>query len=156
MKNKRGEGYVFVCVIIMIICMVVSVFITLANSINVIKMTERNSRVVLDNLVMRGAIDVYDSIKNGNDNEATLEEEYYIDELCSFCTFERKGNFLYANDENGQEMFRLSIPKLRYIEENQLKICVSYDVSIPLYFCGIRVSTTTVPVTVESKYIEKF
>ena len=79
MKNKRGEGYVSVCVLLIVVCMILSVFVTFANAVNVVKMTERNSRVVLDNLVMRRAIDTYQSIKKGNDENAIIESQKYID-----------------------------------------------------------------------------
>ena len=59
MKKKRGEGYISVCVLLIIVCMIISVFITFASAVNIVRQTERNSRVVLDNLVMRGAIDTY-------------------------------------------------------------------------------------------------
>ncbi len=156
MKNKRGEGYVSVCVLLIIVCMILSVFVTFASAVNVVKMTERNSRVVLDNLVMRGAIDTYQSIKKGNDENAIIESQEYIDELCEFCTFARSGSFLYAYDDNGQRMFCISVPSVGYTTTKKLKVYASYTVYVPVYFCGIKVNTAEIPITVESKYTEKF
>ena len=156
MKNKRGEGYVSVCVLLIIVCMILSVFVTFASAVNVVKMTERNSRVVLDNLVMRGAIDTYQSIKKGNDENAIIESQEYIDELCEFCTFEKAAHFLYHKDANGKAEFRITYPQVGYSVTKKLKIYASYTVYIPVYFCGIQVSTATIPITVESKYTEKF
>lgn len=156
MKNKRGEGYVSVCVLLIIVCMILSVFVTFASAVNVVKMTERNSRVVLDNLVMRGAIDTYQSIKKGNDENAIIESQDYIDELCEFCTFEKAAHFLYHKDANGKDEFRITYPQVGYSVTKKLKYYVSYTVYVPVYFCGIQVSTATIPITVESKYTEKF
>lgn len=156
MKNKRGEGYVSVCVLLIIVCMILSVFVTFASAVNVVKMTERNSRVVLDNLVMRGAIDTYQSIKKGNDENAIIESQEYIDELCEFCTFEKAAHFLYHKDANGKDEFRITYPQVGYSVTKKLKYYVSYTVYVPVYFCGIQVSTATIPITVESKYTEKF
>ena len=156
MKNKRGEGYVPVCVLLIIVCMILSVFVTFASAVNVVKMTERNSRVVLDNLVMRGAIDTYQSIKKGNDENAIIESQEYIDELCEFCTFEKAAHFLYHKDANGKDEFRITYPQVGYSVTKKLKYYVSYTVYVPVYFCGIQVSTATIPITVESKYTEKF
>lgn len=156
MKNKRGEGYVSVCVLLIIVCMILSVFVTFASAVNVVKMTERNSRVVLDNLVMRGAIDTYQSIKKGNDENAVIESQEYIDELCEFCTFEKAAHFLYHKDANGKDEFRITYPQVGYSVTKKLKYYVSYTVYVPVYFCGIQVSTATIPITVESKYTEKF
>lgn len=156
MKNKRGEGYVSVCVLLIIVCMILSVFVTFASAVNVVKMTERNSRVVLDNLVMRGAIDTYQSIKKGNDENAIIESQEYIDELCEFCTFEKAAHFLYHKDANGKDEFRITYPQVGYSVTKKLKYYVSYTVYVPVYFCGIQVSTAEIPITVESKYTEKF
>ena len=156
MKNKRGEGYVPVCVLLIIVCMILSVFVTFASAVNVVKMTERNSRVVLDNLVMRGAIDTYQSIKKGNDENALIDSQEYIDELCEFCTFEKAAHFLYHKDANGKAEFRITYPQVGYSVTKKLKIYASYTVYIPVYFCGIQVSTAEIPITVESKYTEKF
>ena len=156
MKNKRGEGYVSVCVLLIIVCMILSVFVTFASAVNVVKMTERNSRVVLDNLVMRGAIDTYQSIKKGNDENALIDSQEYIDELCEFCTFEKAAHFLYHKDANGKDEFRITSPQVGYSVTKKLKYYVSYTVYVPVYFCGIQVSTATIPITVESKYTEKF
>ena len=156
MKNKRGEGYVSVCVLLIIVCMILSVFVTFASAVNVVKMTERNSRVVLGNLVMRGAIDTYQSIKKGNDENAIIESQEYIDEFCEFCTFEKAAHFLYHKDANGKDEFRITYPQVGYSVTKKLKYYVSYTVYVPVYFCGIQVSTATIPITVESKYTEKF
>ena len=156
MKNKRGEGYVSVCVLLIIVCMILSVFVTFASAVNVVKMTERNSRVVLDNLVMRGAIDTYQSIKKGNDENAIIESQEYIDELCEFCTFEKAAHFLYHKDANGKDEFRITYPQVGYSVTKKLKYYVSYTVYVPVYFCGIQVSTAEIPITVESKYTKKF
>ena len=156
MKKKRGEGYISVCVLLIIVCMILSVFITFASAVNIVKQTERNSRVVLDNLVMRGAIDTYQSIKKGNDENALIDSQEYIDELCEFCTFDKAALFLYHKDANGKDDFRISYPQVGYSVTKKLKLYASYTVYVPIYFCGIQVSTATIPITVESQYIEKF
>ena len=70
--NRKGEGYIDVCVLIIILCMILSVLTEAVAAVNVVKMTERNARVVLDNFVMVNAIEIFDSIKNGNDDTESL------------------------------------------------------------------------------------
>ena len=72
-NSKRAEGHVWPCVLIVIVCMILSVFVMFADAVNVTKQTERNSRVVLDNYVMQNSIAIYNSIKQGNDNNTDLE-----------------------------------------------------------------------------------
>ena len=81
MRNKRGEGYITTCVMVVIICMLVAVFVTFTTAVSVVRITERNSKIVLDSYVMKNSILIYDSIKNGNDYTVDLNEDVYIDDL---------------------------------------------------------------------------
>ena len=72
LKNKRGEGYVQVCVLIIVICMILSVFVTFASAVNVVRLTERNSKTVLESYLMKNSIEIYDSIKQGNNDADSM------------------------------------------------------------------------------------
>lgn len=154
--NRKGEGYISVCVLIIILCMILSVLTEAVAAVNVVKMTERNARVVLDNYVMVNAIEIFDSIKNGNDDTESIDAQEYIDALAEFCTFEKRGGYMYASDSEGNEMYRISVPTLGFEDVNKLKIYSSFTLYYPLYFFGVHVTTAQIPVTVISKYTEKF
>lgn len=64
LKNKRAEGYILPCVMIVIVCMLLSVFVVFFNSVNVVRMTERNSKTVLESYLMKNSILIYNSIRN--------------------------------------------------------------------------------------------
>lgn len=81
MKNKKGEGYVSTCVMIVVICMLLSVFVTFAVAVNTVKTVERNSRVVLDSFVMQNSIEIYDSIKQGNNETNEIDADEYREAL---------------------------------------------------------------------------
>ena len=154
--NKKGEGYISVCVLIIILCMILSVLTEAVAAVNVVKMTERNARVVLDNFVMVNAIEIFDSIKNGNDDTESIDAQEYIDALAEFCTFEKSGGYMYALDSEKNEMYRISVPTVGFEDMNKLKIYSSFTLYYPLYFFGVHVTTAQIPVTVISKYTEKF
>lgn len=78
MKNKRGDGYIPACVMIVILCMLIAVFMTFASAVNMIQISERNSRIVLDSFVMKNSIEIYNSVKNGNDYTEFLDNSEYI------------------------------------------------------------------------------
>lgn len=156
MRNKRGEGYIMTCVLIIIICMLLSVFITFFTAVNVVKTVQRNSRVVLDSFVMENSIEIYDSIKNGNDDTAVLDNSKYIESLTEFCTFVKSGARYYNYDQEGNGQYSISEPQMSFAVDTKLKVRVKYSVYIPIYFAGYRVSTAEVPLTVESDFNEKF
>jgi multisubunit Na+/H+ antiporter MnhG subunit len=59
MRNKRGDGYITTCVMVVIICMLIAVFVTFTTAVSVVRMTERNSKIVLDSYVMKNSILIY-------------------------------------------------------------------------------------------------
>ena len=156
MRNKRGDGYITTCVMVVIICMLIAVFVTFTTAVSTIKITERNSKIVLDSYVMKNSILIYDSIKNGNDYTVELNEDVYIDDLCAFCTFEKSGGFLYAYSGDGKQKYRISEPTVSFSTEGTLKVYASYTVYVPIDFAGVVISTAEIPITVESKFNEKF
>ena len=80
MRNKHGNGYISTCILVIILCMLVAVFITFTTTVSMVRTTEENSKIVLDSFVMKNSIFIYDSIKNGNNNTTTLDENAYIAE----------------------------------------------------------------------------
>ena len=156
MLNKRGDGYIWTCVLVVALCMIIAVFITFTSAVNIVRMTEKNSRIVLDSFVMKNSILIYDSIKNGNDYTSALNENEYIDDLCEFCTFEKNGEFLYAYTSEGELKYKISKPDVSFSSGSTLKIFANYVVYYPVDFNGVMIYTIEIPITVESKFNEKF
>lgn len=156
MRNKRGDGYIATCVTVVILCMLVAVFMTFTTAVSVVRITEKNSRIVLDSFVMKNSILIYDSIKNGNDYTVELDEDVYIEDFCDFCTFEKSGNFLYAYSSDRKLKYRLSKPNVSFSTEGELKVYASYTVYVPITFGGIVIDTAEIPIKVESRFNDKF
>ena len=67
LKNKRGSSYFTPVVVILIIAMILSVVLYYATTKSTIETTRDNTKRVLDSYVMKNSIDIYNSIKQGND-----------------------------------------------------------------------------------------
>ena len=156
LSSKRGEGYITICIAVVILCMLISIFVTFASAVNIVRQTERNSRVVLDSYVMKNSIIIYNSIKQGNDVTVSLDTAEYISDFSSFNSLDFRGNMLYSYDEDGNEQYRLTKPMITFLQGNHLKIQAQYTISIPIYFAGIKVTEAVVPLTVVSRFDEKF
>ena len=153
---KKGEAHIKNCVMIVAVCMLLSVFLTFAFAVNIVRQTERNSRVVLDNYVMTDAISIYNSVKQGEDTDETLSAERYRAALADFCTLEKNGKYYYNYAADGSVQYYISAPTLGYTTDKTLKIYANYTVYVPVYFAGIKVGTAEVPITVTSKFSEKW
>ena len=156
LKNKRGEGYVQVCVLIIVICMILSVFVTFASAVNVVRLTERNSKTVLESYLMKNSIEIYDSIKQGNNDADSLNANVYITDLADFCTFVKIGNYYYHRDENGRTEYYISKPTVGFTETGKLRLYVSYNLYVPIYFDNVKISTAKIPITVKIDLEERY
>lgn len=156
LKSRRGEGYITICVAVVILCMLISIFVTFASAVNIIRQTERNARVVLDSYVMTNSIAIYNAVKQGGDYTGAPDADEYISEFSSFNSLDFRGSLLYCCDENGVEQYHLTKPTLSFVQDHHLKIQVKYNILIPLYFAGVKVTEVNVPITVVSRFDEKF
>ncbi|MGN0492191.1 MAG: hypothetical protein ACI4F7_00960, partial [Acutalibacteraceae bacterium] len=86
----------------------------------------------------------------------SVDNSEYISEFSSYNSLDLSGNLLYSYDEDGNELYRLTKPRIVFTEDYSLKIAAEYSMTVPLYFAGVRVTEVTVPIRVESKFKDKF
>ena len=156
MLNKCGEGYIQVCVIILALCIVLSVFLTFVYAVNFVRLTERNTKTVLEQYVTKNAIQIYDSIKQGTNKTDAINETEYIENLVSFCSFTRGHSYLYHYSGGDEPDYYISIPTVSFAEHNRLRLILTYTVYVPLRFAGKTVTTAEIPVTVKLNLEGKF
>jgi hypothetical protein len=147
-RNKRGEGYIQVCVLIIVICMILAVIITFANTYNVVRLNESNAKTVLESFVTKNSIRIYDSIKQGSNETRTIDADEYVSDLIQFCTFAEVGDFLYHNNADGETDYFINKPKVEIID-GKLKITASFNVYVPMYFNRVYLGLLNIPLTVK-------
>lgn len=156
LKNKRGDGYIQACFMILILCMLIAVCLTFATTVNTIRVVERNARIVLDSFVMENSIIIYDSIKNGHDFTEAVDVSQFRIKLADYNDLTESGAYFYHYDPDGDLDYRITTPVLSMTQTNSLKIAANYAITIPIYFAGVKVTQVSIPVTVESKWTDKF
>lgn len=155
-RNKRGEGYVQVCVLIIVICMILSVFVTFASAVNVVRLTERNTKTVLESYVTKNSIEIYNAIKQGDNTVDNLTSSVFVSDLTEFCTFVKRGSLLYHYGVDGKADYYITTPAIAISNDNKLKLMIQYTLYIPMYFDSVRISTVQVPITVKVDLEERF
>ncbi len=156
MLNKKAEGYIFPCVMIVILCMIFSLLIYFVCTVSMIRTTKENAEMVFDSYITENAIQIYNSIKQGNDYTDAIDNAEYVDEICRMCTLVRRGRLLYNYNNEGNIQFYITEPTIHFIRENSLKIQLSYTMYVPIRFNGVRVQTAVVPVVIQSNFMEKY
>ncbi len=154
-KNKKGFSYVQTAVVVLCLALVLSVVILYAGIMSIIQNTRENARRALDDYITEQSIQIYDNLKNGNNNMPVIEEDftpYFI--LNS--TFDKRGELLYSVDKDGKTVFWTTLPIVEYTAERTLNLTASYDIYVPMGFAGKHVADLKIPVEVKAKYARKY
>ncbi len=150
LKNRRGSSYFTPCIFIIIIAMVLSVVLFYATTKSTIETTRDNTKRVLDSYVMKNSIDIYNSIKQGNDFSEEIENNFYVSSVFSELSLDYGTGCLYCIDSNGETVYRMTTPQVSYRVDNTLKLEARYNLEMPVWFAGQIIYWFTVPVTVSS------
>ena len=150
LKNKRGSSYFQPVIVILIIAMILSVVLFYATTKATIETTRDNTKRVLDSYVMKNSIEIYNSIKQGNDFTEAIENSFYISSVSEELSLDYGTGYLYTVDANGDIVYRMTNPDVTYKVDNTLQLKASYDLQMPVWFAGQIIYWFTVPVTVSS------
>lgn len=153
--NDKGESFVFPCIVVLAIAMILSMVIFYANVMTVIQVTKDNTERVLDSFVIRNSKEIYASIKQGNDFTESFDESLYISDISNELSLGTLNNMFYSKGENGEATYMMTIPEISFSVENELKLKAEYNIIIPIYFAGRSFSNMTIPITVNSHYTLK-
>ena len=155
-KNKRGEGYVSTCFMIFIYCIAIAVLVSFVTAVSIERISKRNTYKIIDGFITENSINAYNSIKVGTDKLESMNNESFTDYFCEYNNLTKNGDVLIAYTENGEEKYRVKDLNLSFIEDKNLKMQVSYIISIPVSFGDFNVINAEVPITIKSKYTDKF
>ena len=156
LSSKKGEGYIVPCVLILVIVILFMMIFNYAAAISKVNVVRENTKVVLDSFVTQNSTEIYNSIKQGNDYTEVINSNEFRTSLIEFCTLEKKSGKLYSIDEDGREMYHISMPVLSFKESNQLELCVNFTVTVPIRLLNDTVITANIPLEVTSILTEKF
>ena len=150
LNNKRGSSYITPVVVILILATILSVVLFYAITKSTIETTRDNTKRVLDSYVMKNSIDIYNSIKQGNDFTEDIENSFYISSISEELSLDYGTGYLYTVDGDGEIVYRMTNPTVTYKVDNTLKLQASYELQMPVWFAGQIIYWFTVPVTVTS------
>ena len=150
LNNKRGSSYITPVVVILILATILSVVLFYAITKATIETTRDNTKRVLDSYVMKNSIDIYNSIKQGNDFTEEIENSFYISSISEELSLDYGTGYLYTVDSDGEIAYRMTSPTVTYKVDNTLKLQASYELQMPVWFAGQIIYWFTVPVTVTS------
>ena len=155
-NNKRAEGYVSTCIMIFVYSILIALFLTFVTSLNIVRITKRNTYKVIDGYVTMKSIEAYNSIKVGTNTIENLDTETFKDYFCEYNGLENNGSVLISKTADGREKFRITGFNFNYLEDKTLNLRVRYIVNLPIGFGDFRIITAKIPVIIQAKLTDKF
>lgn len=154
--SKSGMSHVKTAVLVLIFCMIFSVVFMYWSAMTVIQTSRDNTTRVLDSFVMHNSIEIYNSLKNGNDFSESLDKVFYKSALSDEFSLDIYGNSMYSYGEDGKLIYYMTNPNVSYSYQNTLKLKASYTIAIPMRFAEKVVTYLRIPITVQSYYNPKY
>ena len=141
---------------ILIYCIAIALFVSFVTAVSIVRITKRNTYKVIDGYVTAKSIEEFNSVKVGTDHTEHLDNELFIDYFCEYNNLTKNGDALVAYTEDGEEKYRVTNLNISFIQDNTLKLKTEYVIEIPVSFGDFDIVKAEVPITIKSKYTDKF
>lgn len=147
LKDKKGESYIYLCVIVMFVAMMVSVLILYMGLTAQVQAQKRDTKAKLDGYISSYATETFDALKQGDNYVLSIdlkELESGVYEELGFSS----GNteYVYANG------IRMSRPTVTTLTGNGFGVVIKYTAYFPVEWNGTKYADLQIPVTLTSYY----
>lgn len=155
LKNKRGEMYIWACVVILILVIVFSVLLFSSLAVSQAQAQRKGALQALDEYTQNNAIQIYESIKMHTDDKQTLESDPYVSILSEAQNLEVEDYGLVSLSADGNCRYIVSDLEVSFTVEYTTQIHASYVLKIPVTLLGNEV-WMDIPITISTRLNPKF
>ena len=149
LKNKRGDSYIYLCVMVVFVCLLVSVIILYTGLIAQVQIQKRDVQAKLDSYVSSCATDEYDALKQGSVKDNYFEWNQIEAEAYKALGFPNESDEVYVYENGNCKMTR---PALTILKGDGFGVTVEYVAIFPIAWNGMVFADLEIPVTVTSYY----
>ena len=149
LKNKRGDSYIYLCVIVVFVCLLVSVIILYTGLIAQVQIQKRDVQAKLDSYVSSRATDEYDALKQGSVKDNYFEWNRIEAEAYKALGFPNESDEVYVYENGNCKMTR---PAVTILKGDGFGVTVEYVAIFPIAWNGMVFADLEIPVTVTSYY----
>ena len=150
-SSKKGESYIYVCVLVLFISALVSVVILYMGLMAQVQIQKRDVEMKLDNIVSEYAVEAFNSIKQGESLDRVID----LDKLKQNAYTELGFNAYATSITYPNGNCKMSRPTITTLSGNGFGLTASYTVTFPITWGGRAFADLTVPITVTSYYKSK-
>lgn len=109
MLNRKGYGFIWTCVLIVMLVMILSALMSVAETVSSVRHFKREITTALEAYSTTESIRIYSSIKNGNDRIGTPDNALFQQYLVSYCHLQSSPKGYVCLTSDHVERFQMSI-----------------------------------------------
>lgn len=148
LKSKKGESYIYVCVLVIFISALVSVVIMYMGLTAQVQTQKREVKQKLDSCMSELSIEAFDSIKQGNHSSSIIDHARIRQKANETLGFSSASTQSLSSIGNST----MSRPSVTTMTGNGFGVSVKYTLTFPIKWNGRTFTSLRVPVTVTSFY----
>ena len=149
LKDKNGDAYIWLCVIVVFISMLLSVLILYMGLLSQVQIQKRDVKTKLDSVVSEYATEMFDAIKHGAPSEQYIDYDGLVRKAYARLGFPSDTVTEYPYPNGNCVMMR---PQVTSLKGDGFGITVRYTVVFPIKWNGNTYKSLEVPITVSSYY----
>lgn len=147
-SSIKGESYIYVCVLVLFISMLVSVVIMYMGLMAQVQIQKRDVEMKLDNCIAKYAVEAFDSIKQGESVDRVIDLNKLKQNAYADLGFSAYAQSITYNNGN----CTMSRPIIQTLSGNGFGLTATYTVTFPISWGGKTFTELNVPITVTIYY----
>ena len=151
LKDKNGDAYIWLCVIVVFISMLLSVLILYMGLLSQVQIQKRDMKHKLDGYISDYATVAFNAVKQGEAYEVYVDYENLANGCLPSLGFTQSDS-VYRYDNGNCTLVE---PEVKVLRGDCFGITVRYTVVFPIKWNGNAYKSLEVPITVSSYYKSK-
>ena len=149
LKSKKGEGtYIYLCVLILVISMLLSVLILYMGLLSQVQIQKRDMKHKLDGYISDYATIAFNAVKQGEAYEIYVDYENLANGCLPSLGFTQSDS-VYRYDNGNCTLVE---PEVKVLRGEGFGITLHYTAVFPIVWNGKTYGDLSIPVTVSSYY----
>lgn len=147
-KCNKGNALISVMGVTLGAVMLTAMLMTYQSTIAIADKVKDNGQLMLDAYTIKTGKEIVSQIKSGNDYTRLLNENRFLKDYYTAMGIDSS----FDSMRDGRLLFKMSDIETSFIFDKALKTEVTYDITLPLYFIGIKTFDVKLQVRLQSRY----
>lgn len=149
LKNKKGNSYIYLCVLTIAISLLISVIVLYMGLMAQVRIQKKDVQAKLDSYLAEYSTEAYDALKQGATKENYIDWEKFEANTYVTLGFPDESVAVYQYENGNCSMTRPTVTVLR---GDGFGVSVEYTARYPVVWNGKTYSNLEIPVIVTSYY----